>query len=327
MERNYGKMGGMWTFFGQGIGKLVVQLILAGGLLGLAWLGRRARRRGQSCRAKAALLGSISLALLLYSTVEPAFLRLSSYSVTLGEGAQGSIRLAFLSDPHLGVFAGAERLERAVCLSNQQQPDLVLLGGDFLYRADRNQLEVLLQPLAALRAPLGIYAVLGNHDYGAPGRDLSGPLEEALSALGIRVLHNQSLHLGTASGSGGLTLVAIDDERAGRADLAQATAGLEGDGPLLLMAHNADFLLRSSPDRIFPSGTANRRLWLFGHTHGGQARLPLIGPLYRNGDSPWVWGLDHSPWGTIITSAGLGETSVPLRFACPPEVVVVDLRY
>ncbi len=312
----------MLTFFGQGIGKLVIQLILAGGLLGLAWLSRQARKRGQSGRAKAALLGSISLALLLYSTAEPSFLRLSSYSITLGEGKQGSIRLAFLSDPHMGIFAGVERLERAVRLSNQQQPDLVLLGGDFVYRANRDQLEALLQPLAALHAPLGIYAVLGNHDYGAPGRDLSRPLEEVLSALGIHVLHNQSLPLPDS-----LTLVAIDDERAGRADLVQATAGLEGNGPLLLMAHNADFLLRSSPDKIFPPGTANRRLWLFGHTHGGQARLPLIGPLYRNGDSPWVWGLYRSSWGTIITSAGLGETSVPLRFACPPEVVVVDLRY
>jgi predicted MPP superfamily phosphohydrolase len=312
----------MWTFFGQGIGKIVVQLILAGGLLGLAWLGTRARKRGQSGRAKAALLGSISLALLLYSTVEPAFLRLSNYSVTLGEGRQGSVRIAFLSDPHQGIFAGTERLERAVRLSNQQQPDLVLLGGDFLYRASRDQLKALLHPLTALRAPLGVYAVLGNHDYGVPGRDLSNPLEETLSALGIRVLHNQSLPL-----PGGLTLVAVDDERAGRADLQQAITGLEGDGPLLLMAHNSDFLLRSSPDAIFSPGTASSRLWLFGHTHGGQARLPLIGPLYRNGDSPWVRGLDRNPWGTIITSAGLGETSVPLRFACPPEVVVVDLHF
>jgi predicted MPP superfamily phosphohydrolase len=254
--------------------------------------------------------------------VEPSFLRLSNYSVTLGEGTQGSIRIAFLSDPHQGVFAGVERLERAVRLSNQQQPDLVLLGGDFLYRAGRDQLEAFLQPLAGLRAPLGVYAVLGNHDYGIPGKDLSRPLEEALSALGIHVLHNQSLPLPS-----GLTLVAIDDERAGRADLKQATAGLEGDRQLLLVAHNADFLLRSRPEEIFPPGTANRHLWLFGHTHGGQARLPLIGPLYRNGDSPWVWGLYRSSWGTIITSAGLGETSVPLRFACPPEVVMVDLRY
>lgn len=312
----------MWTFTGQGIWILWIQLALAGGLLLLAWLGTRAKKRGQSGRAKAALLGFLPLALLLYSTVEPSFLRLSSYSVTLGEGAQGSIRVAFLSDPHLGVFAGAERLERAVRLSNQQQPDLVLLGGDFVYRADRNQLEALLQPLAALRAPLGVYAVLGNHDYGIPGRDLSRPLEDVLSALAIHVLHNQSLPLPR-----GLTLVAIDDERAGRADLQQAMAGLEGDGPLLLMAHNADFLLRSLPEEFFPSGAADRRLWLFGHTHGGQARLPLIGPLYRNAASPWVWGLDHSSWGTIITSAGLGETSVPLRFACPPEVVVVDLHY
>ncbi len=312
----------MLTFFGQGTGKCLIQLILTGGLLGLIWLVARAGKRGQSGRAKTALLGSIALALLLYSTVEPSLLRLSSYSVTLGKGARGSIRVAFLSDPHMGVFAGAERLERAVRLSNQQQPDLVLLGGDFLYRADRNQLEALLQPLAALRAPLGVYAVLGNHDYGAPGKDLSRPLEEVLSALGIRVLHNQSLPL-----PGGLTLVAIDDERAGRADLKLATAAIEGDGPLRLVAHNADFLLRSSPEEIFPPGTTNRRLWLFGHTHGGQARLPLIGPLYRNGDSPWVWGLYRSSWGTIITSAGLGETSVPLRFACPPEVVVVDLRY
>lgn len=301
----------------------MIQLALAGGLLLLAWLGARARRRGQSSRVKAALLGCLPLALFLYSMVEPSFLRLSSYSITLGEGTQGSIRLAFLSDPHMGIFAGVERLERGVRLSDQQQPDLVLLGGDFLYRANRDQLETLLQPLAGLHAPLGVYAVLGNHDYGNPGKqDLSGPLEEALSALGIRVLHNQSLPL-----PGGLTLVAIDDERAGRADLKQALAGLEGDGPLLLVAHNAEFLLRSRPDEIFPSGGANRHLWLFGHTHGGQARLPLIGPLFRNSDSPWVWGLDRSSWGTIITSAGLGETSVPLRFACPPEVVMVDLRY
>ncbi len=318
----------MWTFIGKGMWFLWIQLALAGGLLLLAGLGARAGKRGQSSRAKAALLGCLPLALLLYSTVEPAFLRLSNYSVTLGAGTQGSIRIAFLSDPHMGVFAGAERLEQAVLLSNQQQPDLVLLGGDFLYHADRDQLEALLAPLSALHAPLGVYAVLGNHDYGNPGKqDLSGPLEEVLSALGIGVLHNQSLLLKSAGSTGGLTLVAIDDERAGRADLKQATAGLEGDGPLLLVAHNAEFLLRSRPYEIFPDGAANRHLWLFGHTHGGQARLPLIGPLFRNSDSPWVWGLDRSSWGTIITSAGLGETSVPLRFACPPEVVAVNLRY
>lgn len=232
----------------------------------------------------------------------------------LGAGFDGATVL-LVTDLHSGPFLSASASARAFERLSATEPDLIVLGGDFA-SSGVAELEPHLPALARLRAPLGVFAVLGNHDHYTrePAR-----VSQALRACGIPVLHNDAARL-VRRGSA-LLLAGIDDWNIGRPDLGAAIARartLDPSAPIVLASHN--------PDALFAAAQAGVALVLSGHTHGGQIRIPALPVLvrmsrYRLDEGRFVDGATE-----IVVSRGLGASGVPLRVACPPEAVRVTLR-
>jgi len=218
------------------------------------------------------------------------------------------LRIALIGDVHVqGPDMPPDRVARIVAQVNAQHPDLILLAGDYI--GDR-QLSTRLYsdaeiaaPLGKLLAPLGTWAVLGNHDHWRN----RGSIAKALEAAGIHVLTNSAARVGI------LTLVGADDIYSRHADAGavdRAAAALPG--PTLLLTH--------SPDLV-PQLSRRFGLVLAGHTHCGQIVLPLYGPVAsstRYGDR-YRCGLVREDGRSIFVTGGLGTSIVPFRFGAPPE--------
>jgi predicted MPP superfamily phosphohydrolase len=224
------------------------------------------------------------------------------------------IRVALLADAHVqGPDLSPERMTRIAAQVNAQKPDLILIAGDFSGdRTLRTRLyseTEIAASLSGLRAPLGVYAVLGNHDH---WRD--GPaMKRAVTAAGIPVLVNQAVRAGP------LTIAGADDIHTGNADVeALMRSAAAFPGPAIVLSH--------SPD-IAPVLPPQFGLVLAGHTHCGQIVLPLIGRLAtasRYGER-YACGLVREPDRTTIVSAGIGTSVLPFRFGAPPDFWMVML--
>jgi predicted MPP superfamily phosphohydrolase len=219
-------------------------------------------------------------------------------------------RLLFVSDLHAGPFVSPSALRAAFERLVALEPDVVLLGGDLVSTRPR-ELASHRSAFEMLRAPLGVFAVLGNHDHYArePER-----LRALVEEVGITVLHNRSVTL--RRGEARLDLAGVDDLLLGETDL---PAALEGTRPpVVLLSHN--------PDLFFAAVRRGVALMLSGHTHGGQIRFPGLPVLvrqsrYRLDEGRFRWG------GTeLVVSRGLGAVGLPWRAACAPEALLIRLR-
>jgi len=220
------------------------------------------------------------------------------------------LRILMISDIHAGPFVSAAALERTLGRLAALEPDLILLVGDLLtarvdeWFANRGA-------FATLKAPLGTFAVLGNHEH------YTQELEQVIDVIeadGIRVLNNCSHTL--RRGGASLSLAGIDDLLMGCPDL---DAALEGTvGPVILMSHN--------PDMLFDAARRGVALMLSGHTHGGQVRLPRLPVLVRQSRYRLDEGRFAVAGTQAIVSRGLGAVGVPLRLGCPPEALLLTLR-
>lgn len=224
------------------------------------------------------------------------------------------IRVALLADIHVqGPDLSPGRMARIAAQVNAHKPDLILVAGDF--SGDRTlstrlySEEEIAASLKGLRAPLGVYAVLGNHDH---WRD--GPaMRRAVEAAGIPVLANEAVRAGP------LTVAGADDIHTRNADIpALARAAAAYPGPTVVLSH--------SPD-LAPILPAQFGLVLAGHTHCGQIVLPLIGYLAtasRHGKR-YACGMIRERGRTTIVSAGIGTSVLPLRFGAPPDFWIVTM--
>jgi predicted MPP superfamily phosphohydrolase len=222
-------------------------------------------------------------------------------------GLARAITVMQLSDVHLRAFDA--RAERLCALVSGMRPDLVALTGDIVTRGYTT--DAVDRFLAAVpEAPLGRWSVMGNWEYwgGAP-RDV---WEGFVARHGIALLHDRSVDVGP------LRLVGTDDALAGDPDLDAAFAEVRDDKPVLALTH--------SP-AIFPRlARAPVRVVLAGHTHGGQVRIPLLGPFFLprgSGPYPWGWYEQDGVW--MFVSRGLGWSVAPLRWRAPPEIAMVTL--
>jgi hypothetical protein len=221
------------------------------------------------------------------------------------------LRIVHLSDIHHSPFTGTEQIEHAIETANSLEPDLIALTGDYVshesaYAAPCAEL------MGRLRARSGVYAVLGNHDHWTD----AALITDLFRAEGIRVLVNEGMRfeLGGAS----FWLAGVDDTMVGLEDLQLALAGSRADEMKLLLAHNPVILRRAA--------RAGVDLVLSGHTHGGQVtwrsersasgrpRRRLLRGLGRQGDTQ------------IYVTRGLGTVVLPIRYGCPPEVSLLELR-
>ena len=247
--------------------------------------------------------------------VQPYAPRLERLDLPLPAGHEdlAGLRLAFVTDTHIGPFITPADLARATALLAPERPDVVLLGGDYISETSRHAspaAEVLGELVRA--APLGGYAVLGNHDIYNRPRVVTAALEDA----GITVLRNASARIETARGN--LWLAGIDDALLGYADPDAAFAGIPNGAATLALWHE--------PDGAETSAARGAFAQLSGHSHGGQVRLPGIGAIAPPvGGRRFVMGLNHAAGMPIYTARGVGVYRPPIRFNCPPEVTLVTL--
>lgn len=232
------------------------------------------------------------------------------------------ITVAFVTDTHHGPGVPLSYLAEVVAMTNALKPDIVALGGDYVQRSrylqprggHRHFIAPGVAALGDLRAPLGRFAVLGNHD-----RKESAMLaRRALAANGLTELTNAGVWL--ERGGSRLRLCGVDDLATGRPNL-QAALGDTGDtDACLLLSHNPDFVERIRDPRV--------DLVLSGHTHGGQVVLPIFGPPFtasRYGRK-YVHGLVQGPSARVYVSRGVGTIGPPIRLGAPPEVTLITLR-
>ena len=230
-------------------------------------------------------------------------------------------RIVQLSDFHLEEFTEPFFLERVVDHVNRLNPDTVLLTGDFITRGslnflfERHAAARCAEILATIRCPQK-YAVLGNHDVA-----VNAPMvTAALRSQGLPVLHNRFETL-TVKGDS-LHIAGTADPGTDRPDLITAVPATP-QGPVLLMSHApdyADFVLSH------PRGS-NVDLMLSGHSHGGQVRLPLVGPLVLPPlGRKYIEGLFQFDSMQLYVNRGLGTVGIPVRLNCPPEITLLTLE-
>lgn len=225
------------------------------------------------------------------------------------------LRVAVLADLHAGApHVDADKVARLVAQINRARPDLVALLGDYVDPTvafgTRVAPEAVAARLGQLRAPLGVVAVLGNHDWTHAGARMGRCLREA----GVTVLENDALAVRE-----GLWVAGVGAERKRRADPQAALAGVPAGGAVLLLSHNPDAFVRV-PHRV--------ALTLSGHTHAGQVALPYLRASYipsRFGER-FAQGHRVERGRHLFVSAGVGTSRFPIRFLAPPEIVVLRLE-
>lgn len=230
------------------------------------------------------------------------------------------LKIGVMSDFHAGAFTTRGEIIRAVKVLEREKPDFIALLGDYVdgaYSHSPKNVEkgdYVFDVFKGLRAPLGVYAVLGNHDHWTD----AGLVREKLSKLPFVLLDNQSILIEDC-----LAVVGVDDFWEGPAYSHKAMGDLSPELVAVMLSHNPDVNLQLvGDDRV--------RLVISGHTHGGQIRIPVINY------APWIpcsrkyrgsSGLireSESRW-TYITK-GVGTFFLPVRLACPPDVSIIRLR-
>lgn len=231
--------------------------------------------------------------------------------------ALDDLKIVQLSDLHVGApWVGIGKLRAVVARSNAQRPDLILLTGDYVQHVMGGEAippEAIAQELAALKAPLGVYAVLGNHDWW-----LGGPrVATAFTNAGIGVLQDQAVALTHRSTR--FWLLGIDDYNETRHDWKTPLAALPAGEPVIAFTH--------SPD-VFPELPRAITLTLAGHTHGGQVRLPVFGALRvpSKYGTRYDLGTFEEQGHTLFVSPGIGTSILPVRFGVPPQISLLHLR-
>ncbi|MFH0861459.1 MAG: metallophosphoesterase [Candidatus Altiarchaeota archaeon] len=264
---------------------------------------------------KAHIFAFLALLLIAYALVEPYLLRVYDVVVSdskVPESFRGK-RIAFLSDIHCGRFLSTDRVGGIVDLTNGLNPDMVLLGGDFIY-GGVDDIDPCISVLGGLKAPMGVFAVLGNHDNWAG----AGQTNKALEAAGIRVLDNEAVWVG--SGGSRLKVGGVGDMWTESQDLNPTLENTSKDDFVLLLSHNPQYADRIGADRV--------SLMLSGHTHGGQIfpfRLitPYLASRFSQRYPSGVYELNNTK---LIVTNGIGTVFIPLRFMTRPEIVLITLE-
>ncbi|HET6647776.1 MAG TPA: metallophosphoesterase [Pyrinomonadaceae bacterium] len=244
---------------------------------------------------------------------EPFMLTVEHHAIylrRLPEAFEG-FRIVHLSDIHHSPFTSREQIERAVNAANRLQPDIIALTGDYISH-ERRFAAPCAELLGRLRARHGVFAVLGNHDHWTD----AALITDLFRAEGITVLINQGMRF--EKNGEAFWLAGVDDTMVGLEDLPLALAGSRDEELKLLLAHNPIILRRAA--------RAGVDLVLSGHTHGGQVTLRSERSASGRPRRRLLRGLGRQGETQIYVTRGLGTVVLPVRYGCPPEVSLLELR-
>ena len=221
------------------------------------------------------------------------------------------VKVALIADLHVGLFSGHERQLKAIVKKlNEQQPDIVVVAGDWTYEPEK-QLVQELAVLKQIQAP--VYSVPGNHDEQYPGPPIQMLLNEALLKSNVIDIEGKVVDFDE------FRLIGVGDLWAGKANM-RYMLELPQDKPWLILSHNPDTV-----DMVPDLGT--RALMLSGHTHGGQIELPWITSYIMKhvsilGHKKGLYSHEHAD---VFVTVGTGMVGVPFRFRVPPTIDIIEL--
>jgi len=226
--------------------------------------------------------------------------------------------VAVLADLHVGApFNGMDKLHRVVEVTLAAKPDLILLAGDYVVHGVLGGTyvspEVIAEELRPLSAPLGVFAVLGNHDHWLNARQV----EDALESVGIKFLEDEAVPLTT--GRCGFWLVGLSDFWEGAHRYKAAFFKPPQGAPAVAFTHNPD---------VFPQVPDTVAITFAGHTHGGQVYFPMVGRLIVPSRYGERYAIGHITENGrhLFVSPGIGTSILPVRFLVPPEISLITLR-
>lgn len=231
----------------------------------------------------------------------------------LPDGFAG-FRIVQISDLHFGAKLSPDYLESVIDEIIGLNPDTIVITGDIVSSLADGEADWITQSLSRLRAPHGIHAVLGNHDWWENALLVT----RSLTRANINVLSNMNIPLQRDGGT--LYLAGVDDVWCGKHELTAALRGIPSNAGVVALVHEPDYADTVAHDeRVI--------LQLSGHSHGGQVRVPFTCGIYF---PPWgrkyPMGLNTIDGLTLYTNRGIGVVNRPVRFACRPEVTLFTLR-
>jgi predicted MPP superfamily phosphohydrolase len=256
--------------------------------------------------------------------VEPTWLEVNKHDIPIAglPAAFAGLRIVQMTDFHCSKHVTPHYLQEAVDLAHQQNPDLIALTGDFIHHGFKH-IDTMAKVMGKLRAPLGVFAVLGNHDFSVRNalglrrfRHLHRAVADALSAQGISVLQNRTLTLERHEQR--IYLSGVEDLWSRVCDPERTFAGLSADVPCIVLAHN--------PCTIEKLGNYRCDLMLSGHTHGGQINLPRLGRVTLGPKGrQYAAGFYQHGSSLLYVNKGIGF-GFRVRFGVRPEVAVFQLQ-
>ncbi|MBX3290237.1 MAG: metallophosphoesterase [Acidobacteria bacterium] len=219
-------------------------------------------------------------------------------------------KIIHLSDIHHSPFTGLSHIERAIKISNRLRPDMFILTGDYVSH-ETDYIKPVARVLGNLQAEFGVHACLGNHDHWTDPEMVASSLRDA----GINVLINEGQRFEARGAS--FWLAGVDDHTVGKTDLPAAVKGSFPDEMKLLLAHNPIIFRHAVRNGI--------DLTLSGHTHGGQVRIRETGRRFIRRRKLSA-GLHQRKDSQIYITRGIGTVVLPVRYQCPPEISMLELR-
>ena len=257
---------------------------------------------------------AVSAVFLSYGFFEAHWMKISYFTFSHRDIPENfsQKRIVFVSDFHCGFGFGADRVSQIVKKINELNPDIVVLGGDYV-DSSKNYIDICFGELKNLRSKYGVYGVLGNHDYLVG----DGAIKEAMVKASIIVLDNDSRWLEISGQK--IKIGGVGDFLKGTAILQPTIRDVEKKDFVVLVVHNPSFF-----DKI----SEKIDLVLSGHTHGGQITFfgfwrPFFELKYG---SKYISGVYRSKNSTLLVSNGVGTTILPIRFFARPEINVITLE-
>lgn len=247
--------------------------------------------------------------------IEPRLLMRTQTAIALSRcmAKDGGVKIALLSDIHSGLFANATPPSRIAKAIREIRPDVVLIAGDSTYFLDPERFDAVFRPLGAMGAPA--LAVMGNHDVGIPGPDVSAALKASFERVGVRVIDN----LRVEDAAPGVEIVGLSDRWQGRQQLGLLVPSTPK--PRIVLTHNPKTVDNLGDDQLVD-------LLVAGHTHGGQIYLPFLTcRMIAIACAPIRRGYAEVKGRQLFVTSGVGMVGLPMRFLAPPRIDVLDVSF